>query len=228
MRKIVFRVEENARPALQGLNLGHVYFSGVKNSKSNPMVDGIVSKACASVLEKFKGREISDDMVVKGVRAFFSKLDIDPTRYRPSGEALIRRVVSGKGIYRVNAVVDINNAVSLATGCPCGVYDAEKIEGDTITVMVGGTGQTYTGIGGSPVNGEGKILTADARGVFGGPTADSQRTCILPSSKEVLMLIYHPDSAPYEVLTEGISKAIKHMQMATNGKAEYSSVYRID
>lgn len=226
MRKIVFSAEGKAAVMLKGLNLGHIYFSGVAN-RNNAAVDKIIDDACQSVMSKFGGRDATQDPTLKGIRTFFSRLGIDPTRYRPSGEALIRRVATGKGLYRVNAAVDINNAVSLMTGCPCGVYDAGQISGDAITVTIGGAEQIYTGIGGKSVNGEGKILTADAKGVFGGPVADSQRTCVSPETKEVLMLIYHPDSAAYEVLTEGIEKAIQYMQMGTQAHAVYSDIYRI-
>lgn len=227
MVKMNFAVEGKASSMLNGLNLGHIYFSGVRNSKNNPLVDRIIDEACRKATEKFKGKDATQDPTIKGVRLFFSRLGIDPTRYHPSGEALIKRVVGDKGVYRVNAVVDINNAVSLETGCPCGVYDASKLVGDTITLTIGAAGQTYEGIGGNPVNGEGKILTADSKSVFGGPTADSKRTCVMPETAEVLMLIYHPDSAPMEVLVEGIAKAIKHMGAATGAKAEYSDIYSI-
>lgn len=226
MRTMTFKLDENSADALAGLNLGYVYFTGVTNSSANPLVDEIIGEACRRVMEKFKDADASQDPTLKGLRSFFSHLGIDPTKDRPSGEALIRRVLGGKGLYRVNAVVDINNAVSLLTGCPCGVYDAEKISDDTVTITVGRSGQTYEGIGGKLVNGEGKILTADASGVFGGPVADSKRTCVRPETNEVLMLIYAPKPVESELVDEGIAKAIERMQKATNAHAEYSGVFR--
>ena len=226
MRTVTFKLDENEADALNGLDLGYVYFTGVTNSSVNPLVDEIIGEASRHIMEKFKDKDASQDPTLKGLRSFFSRLGIDPTKDRPSGEALIKRVLSGKGLYRVNAVVDINNAVSLLTGCPCGVYDAEKISGDTVTVTVGRPGQTHEGIGGKPVNGEGKILTADASGVFGGPVADSKRTCVKPVTKEVLMLIYAPKPVEPELLNEGMSKAIRYMQMATKANAGYSGVFR--
>lgn len=227
MEKMTFTAEGKTTEVLDGLNLGYIYFTGVDNSKSNREVDRIIEEACRNTVQKFKGKEATQDPTIRGVRLFFSRLGIDPTKNRPSGEALIKRIVDGKGLYRVNAVVDVNNAVSLETGCPCGVYDASKLVGTAITIMIGSPGQTYEGIGGNPVNGEGKILTADSQGVFGGPVADSKRTSITLETKDVLMLIYHPDSAPIDVLTKGMERAARHMEASTGAKAQYSSVYSI-
>ncbi len=58
----------------------------------------------------------------------YKNLGKDPSRYRGSAEALLRRVLGGKGIYKINTVVDINNLVSLKTFHPVGSYDLEKIE----------------------------------------------------------------------------------------------------
>jgi DNA/RNA-binding domain of Phe-tRNA-synthetase-like protein len=227
MERMTFTAEGEASEVLDGLNLGYLYFTGVGNSRSNPEVDRIIDGACRNTISRFSVKETAHDPTIKGVRRFFSGLGIDPTRTRPSGEALIKRVVEGKGLYRVNAVVDVNNAVSIETGCPCGVYDASKLAGTAITVKIGSPGQTYEGIGGNQVNGEGRILTADSKGVFGGPVADSRRTSITLETKEVLMLIYHPESAPVEVLTKGMDKASGYMEVSTGAKTEYSGIYRI-
>jgi DNA/RNA-binding domain of Phe-tRNA-synthetase-like protein len=227
MKKMAFNVDANATDALKGLNLGYIYFGGVANTGANPIVDEILADASRKVVEKFKGADASQDATLKGIRSFFSHLGIDPTKNRPSGEALIKRVLGGKGLYRVNSVVELNNAVSLLSGCPCGVYDAEKISGDTISLVIGKPGQSYEGIGGKVVNGEGKILTADASGVFGGPVADSKRTCVRPETKEVLMLIYGPKPVGPELLSESMSKAIEYMQKATKANAEYSGVFEV-
>ena len=223
MRVFKFRAEDSSKQKLSGLTLGYIYLSGMKNSKGSLAVDAAVDSALKEVSENFKDTEkISEDPIIKGIRVLYSKSGLDPTKERPSGEALIRRAVSGKGIYRINSVVDINNVVSLKSGCPCGVYDAEKIEGDEITLKVGGSGDTYTGIGGRALNGENRILSSDSKSVFGGPTADSDRTAITPKAKEVLMLIYCPSSVNSPILEQAMSDAVLLMENATGGKKEYS------
>ncbi|MEW5997043.1 MAG: phenylalanine--tRNA ligase beta subunit-related protein [Candidatus Micrarchaeota archaeon] len=228
MRQMAFKVDEGARERLKGLNLGHMSFTGVKVQKKNPLVDQAVDSACRKVRERFADpSKISGDSVIQGIRTLFSSVGLDPTKERPSGEALMRRVVGGSGIYRVNSVVDINNVVSLQTGCPCGVYDIGKIEGETVTVSIGSPGQTYAGIGGKPMNAENRIVTIDSNSIFGGPTADSGRTCITLETSEVLMLIYHPAGTPIELLVRAMEEAKKQMERATGGKQVNSGIFSI-
>jgi DNA/RNA-binding domain of Phe-tRNA-synthetase-like protein len=228
MTQFEFRADGTAKVKLAGLQIGYACFSGVTNSKASQALDEEINSTCKAVADKFADLDrISEDETVKGVRTMFSKAGLDPTKERPSGEALIRRVASGKGIYRVNPVVDINNIVSLETGCPCGVYDAEKIEGNTITVLVGAPGGTYQGIAGKTLNTENRILTADAQSIFGGPTADSGRTCVRPESKEILMLIYAPQNVGSFSMDDAISRAASLMNKVTNGTLAYSGKFTI-
>ncbi len=226
MEKFVFNVREDSRELLSGLSMGYIHFSEVKNSKCNQEIDKIIENACRLVREKFRGKEISDEPILRAMRSIYSKIGIDPTKDRPSGEALIRRVVGGKGIYRINAVVDANNAVSLLTGFPCGVYDAEKIEGGRITVSVAKEGEFYEGIGGARVDAGNKIVTSDVLGYFGGPTADSKRTCVSVGTREVLMLIYCHESGNGG-LENAIEIAKESMAKAAGASAIYSGILSI-
>ncbi len=226
MKNFEFKVEESARTKLAGMSIVYAYFSGVANSKESIRINNEVDKICRATIEKFKDQQkIGENETIKGIRTLFSRTGIDPTKERPSGEALIRRVVNGKGIYRINTVVDINNIISLSTGCPCGVYDADKIEGEKIAVIIGYPGQTYAGIGGKPLNAENRILTADEKSVFGGPTADSGRTAIDLGSKEILMLIYCPKNADAPFIEAALAEAKRLIRETTGGKMEYSKTF---
>lgn len=226
--RIRIKVKENFEEKLAGLEIGYIYFQGVNNTANNPIVDDAIRTACEEVIKRYKDTNtIAENPTIKGIRSLFSKIGIDPTKERPSGEALIRRVTSGKGIYRINPVVDINNVVSILSGYPCGVYDAEKIAGNEIKVSIGGKGSTFEGIGGRLINGEGRILTEDSHSVFGGPVADSNRTRITPQTTKVLMLIYHPSNAPKELLKKAIELAQTKMASAVKANIAYADICRI-
>ncbi|MFH1750548.1 MAG: phenylalanine--tRNA ligase beta subunit-related protein [Candidatus Micrarchaeota archaeon] len=225
MRKMDFRVDESSRDKLRGLDLGYLCFEGVKVCKSEPISDAEVASATLEAQEKFKdSSKIADEPIIKGIRKLFSNAGIDPTKERPSGEALIRRVCDGKNIYRINNVVDSNNAISIRTACPCGAYDLEKIDGDAITIRVGGKGESYLGIAGKTMNAEGKIVSIDGKGIFGGPTADSERTSIGYGANEILMLIYHPDSASTNALEKAMKMATDIMQRSMGCKMIYEGI----
>jgi DNA/RNA-binding domain of Phe-tRNA-synthetase-like protein len=112
----------------------------------------------------------------------------DPARYRGSAEALLRRVIAGKGLPRINAVVDIINLVSVESRLSIGLYDLAHVQGD-IVFRAGRAGETYKGIGKYDLNLDGLPVFCDALGPHGSPTSDSERTMVTSETKQVLAII---------------------------------------
>jgi len=125
---------------------------------------------------------------VEATRAAYKALGKDPARYRGSAEALLRRVVGGKGLPEINAVVDVINLVSVESRMPVGLYDLGHVVGQ-IVFRAGSSGETYKGIGKYDLNLEGLPVFADSAGPHGSPTSDSERTMVTPATKEVLAVI---------------------------------------
>lgn len=138
------------------------------------------------------------------VRAMYKRLGIDPTKVRPSSEALLRRVKKGEPLPRVNSLVDICNWCSVETQLPFGLYDAERIEEPTVSLRIGAAGEGYDGIRKDRVNVDGRMTLADARGPFGNPTSDSARTMVTLETTRVLFVIYCPRD--YE--RDGLARAM--------------------
>lgn len=113
----------------------------------------------------------------------------DPSRYRVSSEALIRRIGQGKGLYEVNTVVDTNNLISIESGFSVGSYDADKL-GESLIFRVGKEDETYQGIGKDEINIAYLPVISDSEGAVGSSTSDSRRAMITEETKEVLTLIY--------------------------------------
>lgn len=122
-------------------------------------------------------------------RIAYKALGKDPSRYRPSAEALLRRVVQGKGLYEVNNVVDCLNLISVQTGFSIGGYDAEKING-AIELGRGEEEEPYAAIGRGTLNIAGLPVLRDKNGAFGSPTSDSQRTMVTPDTAWFLAIIF--------------------------------------
>jgi DNA/RNA-binding domain of Phe-tRNA-synthetase-like protein len=144
---------------------------------------------------------------VRAVRAMFREWGMDPSKYRPSSEALLRRVVQGKGLYRVSNVVDIGNLGSLETGWPYGCYDRSKIN-PPIALRHGAVGEKYEGIGKQTWHLEGRPVLADSAGPFGSPISDSTRSMITESAKEIMIVIY----APARVLDTSLNLAMMRLK----------------
>jgi DNA/RNA-binding domain of Phe-tRNA-synthetase-like protein len=133
--------------------------------------------------------QINSIAPIAAMRHAYKNLGKDPSRYRGSAEALLRRVLSGKGLYQINTVVDINNLISLESLLPAGSYDVGNIT-PPITLRIGQAGETYKGIGKDQINVENLPVFANVCGAFGSPTSDSEKAMIRLETKQVLMVIF--------------------------------------
>ncbi len=133
----------------------------------------------------------SDIPGLEPARALYRSLGIDPTRTRPASEALLRRVLQGRPLFRVNSLVDAMNLCSLRMLVPFGTYDRGRI-GGAIVLRVGHEGEGYEGIGRGRIGVEGRPVLADREGAFGNPTADSLRTSVTHATSRVLVVLYLP------------------------------------
>ena len=125
---------------------------------------------------------------IKALRDAYRTLGNDPTRYRGSNEALVRRISQGKDLYRVNTVVDINNLISLETLHSAGTFDLDRVQ-PPIIFRVGQSGEIYAGIGRGEIKIEGLPVFADQLGPFGSTTSDSERTMVRLDTARIMMVI---------------------------------------
>jgi DNA/RNA-binding domain of Phe-tRNA-synthetase-like protein len=133
--------------------------------------------------------ELASLPMIRDGREVYKKLGKAPSKYRLSSEALIRRVLQGKGVYKVNNIVDINNLISLKSKFPVRSYDIKNVQ-SPICLMIGKEGEQYKGIGKGYISIENLPVLTDFISGFGSPTSDSERAMITNSAREILMCIY--------------------------------------
>ncbi len=133
-------------------------------------------------------KAVLEGPAVMATRRGYKALGKDPARYRGSAEALLRRVLSAKGLPKINSVVDVINLVSLESRLPIGLYDLAHVKGD-IEFRAGRPGETYKGIGKYDLNLESLPLFADAEGPHGSATSDSERTMVTAETCNVLAIL---------------------------------------
>lgn len=124
---------------------------------------------------------------IAAARAGYKALGKDPSRYRLSCEALLRRLIKGNGLYFVNNAVDIGNVLSARTQRSVAVLDEDKIQGDVLIRI--GQDEPYEGIGRGAINIENIPVYCDELGPFGTPTSDTPRTRITETTKTILLFI---------------------------------------
>jgi len=160
----------------------------------------------ARLTARLAGKSPADIPGVAETRALFHQLDLDPTKTRPSSEALLRRVLQGKGLPQVNAAVDVCNLCSLEDQIPLGLYDRDQVHG-TIRVRVGREGDGYPGIRKQRVNLAGRLLLSDEDSPFGAPTSDSLRTAVTVKSRNLLVVLF----CPLERAGSDLTAALEHV-----------------
>lgn len=148
-------------------------------------------RACGRLIAAYAGKPPADIPGVAETRTLFHRLDVDPTKTRPSSEALLRRVLQGKGLPHVNLAVDVCNLASLEHQLPLGLYDRDLVRG-AVRVRAGRAGEGYPGIRKQRVNLAGRLLLADDDGAFGAPTSDSARTAVSDATTRLLVVLFCP------------------------------------
>jgi DNA/RNA-binding domain of Phe-tRNA-synthetase-like protein len=138
--------------------------------------------------------------VIAAVRTMYKRVGIDPTKTRPSSEALLRRVRRGEELPQINSLVDIINWCSLETQLPYGLYDLDAIQGGVV-LRLGRPGEEYEGIRKAAVHVAGRLTLADDAGPFGNPTSDSARTMVTTETTRALVVIFAPASLPEAAVT---------------------------
>ncbi len=188
----------------------------VKVAEHNPELGEEIRVACKSIAQTKDFAGVSNHPAIKASRNAYKRCGKDPARYRLSSEALMRRIVKGNDLYRINNVVDLLNLVSIKTGMSIGGYDADKIDGDII-LDLGLKDEPYEGIGRGQLNIESLPVFRDRISAFGSPTSDSVRTSVTNQTTKYLMIIFgFPGIEPTKEAMEFSLNLLKRYAHATH------------
>ncbi|MGB0862801.1 MAG: B3/4 domain-containing protein [Saprospiraceae bacterium] len=185
--------------------------SEVKIEPSSPELLEEINQICEQITTNTPVNQINQIPAIATSRKAYKALGKDPSRYRLSAEALMRRIVKGKGLYHINNVVDLINLTSIQSGFSIGGYNLDAIEGEVV-FDIGGT-EPYDAIGRGTLNIENLPVFKDEKGTFGSPTSDSTRTMITNETTRFLMVIISFDG------NEGLEEAtnLAHRLIKTYG-----------
>jgi DNA/RNA-binding domain of Phe-tRNA-synthetase-like protein len=193
-----------------------IWWSGATVVAHEHRLDSLLADAEARV-------RISPPAESAVVRTMYKRVGIDPTKTRPSNEALLRRVRKGDTIPRINSAVDIVNWCSLEFQLPYGLYDYSKVSGP-VTMRLGAEGESYPGIRKDEVNVAGRITVADDLGAFGNPTSDSARTMVTPAATELLVMVYAPKEIARPQLDRVVTVTAERLSSIAGGTLARSLV----
>jgi DNA/RNA-binding domain of Phe-tRNA-synthetase-like protein len=210
---------------LPGVKLGAFEADGLNVVPVDLALAKLMDEVCDRKRREFTLESLAEAQEIRLVRAMFREWDMDPSKYRPSSEALLRRVVQGKGLYRVSNVVDICNLGSIEVGWPFGCYDRSRIAAP-IVFRHGASGESYEGIGKKTWHLEGRPVLADPTGPFGSPINDSTRSMITESARDILVVIYAPAAAPDASLERVLARLGERFTQFAGAQATRSTIVR--
>ena len=169
--------------------MGAAVLARVRNTETNEALWQEIDRFIADYRQRYTTESIKLMPSIEATREAYKRCGKDPSRYRPSGEALVRRTLKGNDLYHVSTLVDLINLASIAYGYSIGGFDAERIQGNTLTLGIGREGEPYEGIGRGALNIEGLPVYRDSQGGIGTPTSDHERTKITLGTTHLLSIV---------------------------------------
>lgn len=168
---------------------GTAVYASVKNTAYDADLWHEIAQFTAHLQATESTESIKQQRAIMATREAYRACGKDPSRYRPSAEALRRRLLRGLDLYRIDTLVDLINLVSLRTGYSIGGFDADKIVGHDLCLGIGRSEEPFEGIGRGPLNIEYMPVVRDAEGGIGTPTSDHERTKMDLDTTHILVII---------------------------------------
>jgi len=178
------------------------------------VLDEIASKSVEMVRSRYSLEKLREDPVVRAYRDFFWRIGIDPTKTRPSSEALVRRVLRGS-FPRISIVVDAGNIASIETMVPIGIYDLDKAS-PPFEIRLSRGGEVFKPIGGKEeVLEAGTPILVDSRGIVMHiyPHRDSIETCVDENTKKIFVLGAGVPKVPRELVEKAVARVVEILTM---------------
>ena len=185
---IQINISDQIRAAAPGLRVIQ-FEADVRNQLTSDALWQVLLDEEAAVKHTYAISDIAHRPGIAATRSAYKALGKEPNRYRPSAEALCRRAVQGKGLYRITTLVDIIYILSMRSGYSIGGFDRDKIIGETLTLGVGMNGEPFQAIGRGQLNIESLPVYRDAAGGIGTPTSDADRTKLTEDTTRLLMTV---------------------------------------
>jgi DNA/RNA-binding domain of Phe-tRNA-synthetase-like protein len=131
-----------------GLRVVELKMDGLRVRNSDPALESFKAEAQERVRQRFATlAEVKDRPIFRAYRDFFWRVGMDPTKVRPAGEALTRRILGGRDLPTVNTVVDAYNIASVETSVAIAAFDLGSIEAESLLMRRAAKGEPFHGIG---------------------------------------------------------------------------------
>lgn len=174
---------------IPGFKTGIIEYKNIMVGESPQMLKGRLQMFQESIYFDLENKNVTELPGIQEWRSIFKLTGKDPNRYRPSSEALYRRIKKQNFLPSVQSAIDLNNFFSLQYQVPIGIYDRDHLSGP-ITIRIGSNDEEYTGLNGRTNSLSDLIISTDINGPFGSPFVDSEKTPVTEDTRNALQIIY--------------------------------------
>ncbi|MFJ7638821.1 B3/4 domain-containing protein [Peribacillus sp. NPDC097225] len=209
------KISSNLASKVPDFKIGFITYENIEVGPSPQMVKGRLQLFQEALFFDLEEKELTDFPGIKEWREIFKMTGTNPSRYRPSVEALYRRVKKQNYLSPIHSAIDLNNFFSLLYEVPIGIYDADALSGD-LSIKIGGSPDQYPGLNGRVNSMENMIVSADGDGAFGSPYVDSERTKVTEDTKHAIQIIYLQAKTPIKE-AEQLTKSLMDMFLEIHG-----------
>lgn len=186
---------------------------------------GLEKQILVRLRSRYTLETLKDNTVFRAYRDFFWRIGIDPTKIRPAGEALVRRVLRGKRIPMINTLVDAYNLASLETGIALAAFDRDQITGPML-LRFSKMGEEFLGIGmNSPYVLEGgEVVISDRDGILAiYPYRDAERSKIQFTTQSIIVLACGVPGIDPDLLNKALSISVEYITKFCKGSENYEN-----
>ena len=208
-------IHSSIKEKIPHFKVGIIQYKHISVGASPQMLKGRLRLFQESIFFDLETKSPSEIEGVTEWRKIFKELGTDPSKYRPSAEALFRRIQKQTYLPSINSAVDLNNFFSLQYEIPIGIYDCEFLQGD-IEITIGKENDYYKALNERNISLKSKIISSDQDGPFGSPYVDSQRAPVTEHTKEAIQIVYLRPSLPIEQ-AEKLIQSLKDMFLQLHG-----------
>lgn len=216
-------IDQSLHNKVPSLKFGVISYHHIAIGASPQMIQGRIRYFQEVLAVSLEEKEFTDFEGIAAWRDVFKKLGISASRYRPSHEALYRRIKKGDFLEAPHSAIDLNNFFSLEYQIPVGIYDTTHIDGP-IQFKMGDAGESYDGLNGRTFSAEAKLVTSDNNGPFGSPIVDSTRTSVSTETTEAIQIFYLNPNLSSEEAGQLLERAAQMFTQVHGGVASWKLI----
>jgi DNA/RNA-binding domain of Phe-tRNA-synthetase-like protein len=216
------KIDPKLKTRFSGLKVLSLLIKGVKVERRCPELERFAERIVDEMKGRYKLDALKDVPTFRAYRDFFWQVDIDPTKSRPAAEALIRRVLAGKQLPRINSLVDTYNLASIKTEIALAAFDVDKLHGD-LYMRFATEGEEFVGIGmqkPTRLKGGEVVISDKERIVALYPHRDSDCSKVTEETSKVLLLMCGVPGIGERALLEASRVALEYVTIFCGGNAE--------